>query len=240
MNTVELFCGTKSFSKVAKKLGHNTYTTDNNEYFKPDICESILDLTKKDFPKDISILWASPPCTAFSVASIGSSWCGNYHPKRVETALGMAYVLKTLKLIEELKPKYWFIENPRGVLRKMGFMEEITKKELNPLKKAKVKGVRKTITYCRYGDTRMKPTDIWTNFYCWKPREICHNGNPDHTPAPRGSKTGTQGLKGNMERSIIPPALFEEIFEQIENIERNIEAWKEHEAEETFYRNRIL
>jgi len=200
MKTIELFCGTKSFSKVAEQLGHETFTTDIEEKFKPDLCKSILDIKAKDFPKDIDILWASPPCTSFSVASIGSSWCGFYHPKRVETALGMAYVLKTIKLIKELKPKYWFIENPRGVLRKMAFIEDLH---------------RKTITYCQYGDNRMKPTDIWTNFVKWKPKPMCHNGDSCHVSAPRGSRTGTQGLKGNMERSIIPPALFEEIFKQL-------------------------
>ena len=201
LNTIELFCGTKSFSKVANELGHNIWTVDNNAEFSPNICTDILNTNAKQFSKEIDILWASPPCTAFSVASIGSSWCGNYSPKRVASALGMAYVLKTLELIKELKPKYWFIENPRGVLRKMGFMEGLH---------------RKTITYCQYGDTRMKPTDIWTNFEGWKPKPMCKNGMPCHISAPRGSKTGTQGLKNNMERSIIPPELFHEIFKFIE------------------------
>jgi site-specific DNA-cytosine methylase len=199
MNTIELFCGTKSFSKVAKDLDHKTFTVDNNEYFKPDICKDILQLKRKDLPKQIDIVWASPPCTCFSVASIGSTWCGNYCPKRVETALGIAYVLKTLKLIEEIKPKYWFIENPRGVLRKMAFMKDLP---------------RYTITYCQYGDNRMKPTDIWTNFD-WKPKPMCKNGDKCHESAPRGSKTGTQGLKEKMERGIIPRELFIEIFKQL-------------------------
>jgi len=201
MKTVELFCGTKSFSNVAQCLGHSVFTLDCNLKFKPTLTMSILNVKRKNFPEQVDILWASPPCTCFSVASIGSSWVGNYHPKRVETALGMAYVLKTLQLIKEIKPKYWFIENPRGVLRKMAFMQGLERKE---------------VCYCRYGDTRMKPTDIWTNFKEWQPKPMCHNGNKDHTKAPRGSKTGTQGLKGAMERSVIPPALFYEIFKQIE------------------------
>lgn len=205
VNTIELFCGTKSFSKIAKEKGYTIFTTDFNPSFSPDLCEDILKLNAKDFPKDIFILWASPPCTSFSVASIGSSWFENYHPKRVETALGMAYVLKTIKLIEQIKPKYWFIENPRGVLRKMAFMNKLDRRE---------------ICYCRYGDTRMKPTDIWTNFKEWKPREMCFNGCEDHISAPRGSKTGTQGLKGATERSVIPSQLFNEIFEQLEAIKK--------------------
>ena len=200
--TIELFCGTKSFSKVAEQKGYKTFTVDNNTIHNPDVTIDILDLKPNDLPKNPFILWASPPCTAFSVASISSSWCGEYCPKRVESALGMAYVLKTLELIKILKPTYWFIENPRGVLRKMAFMKDLTKH---------------TITYCQYGDTRMKPTDIWTNCRVWQPRKPCKNGDTCHIAAPRGSKTGTQGLKNNIERSMIPSSLFEDIFNNIEN-----------------------
>ena len=58
----------------------------------------------------------------------------------------------------------------------------------------------------------MKPTDIWTNNEKWIPRKMCKNGMPCHTAAPRGSKTGTQGLKGNYERSIVPPILCAEVL----------------------------
>ena len=42
---------------------------------------------------------------------------------------------------------------------------------------------------------------------------MCKNGDPCHIPAPRGSKTGTQGLKGAKERSIIPHKLCEHIVD---------------------------
>ena len=54
---------------------------------------------------------------------------------------------------------------------------------------------RYTVTYCQYGDNRMKPTDIWTNHPCPKFKPPCKNGDPCHVSAPRGSQTGTQGLK---------------------------------------------
>ena len=101
--------------------------------------------------------------------------------------------------MNQLQPKYYFIENPRGLMRKMGAVEYLN---------------RHTVTYCQYGDKRMKPTDIWTNLD-WTPKEMCKNGQPCHEAAPRGSRTGTQGLKNNYERSKIPYLLSREIIETI-------------------------
>jgi len=202
MKTLELFSGTKSFSKVAKQLGHSTFTIDNESSLNPDLCTDIL--TYKFIPEHIDVLWASPPCTGFSVASIGSHWTGGkdaYIPKSDTSRLGIALVKRTIKIIgmyQRINPNLiWFIENPMGVLRKMPFMQQFK---------------RHTVTYCQYGDTRMKPTDIWTNCTSWTPRPRCKNGDKCHVAAPRGSKTGTQGLKNAKYRGVIPPQLFIEIF----------------------------
>ena len=110
-------------------------------------------------------------------------------------------------LIKMLNPKYFYIENPRGLLRKLPV---ITKESY----------IRHTIWYCQYHNPekdkikRAKPTDIWTNDYSWKPKPVCKNGNPDcnHERAPRGSRTGTQGLKDDYERSKVPYELCKEII----------------------------
>ena len=78
---------------------------------------------------------------------------------------------------------------------------------------------RYTVTYCKYGDTRMKPTDIWTNHPEPGFLPMCKNGDPCHERAPRGSKTGTQGLKGSKERSVIPERLCEHIVDICERYE---------------------
>jgi len=203
MNTLELFAGSRSFSKVAKQLGHRVYTSDNQDFKKIDQVCDIFDFDVNKLPYAPDVVWTSPPCTSFSVASIGHHWNKDNTPKTEKAELGVAIVKKTIEIIEQLRPKYWFIENPRGKLRKLDFMQDFQ---------------RKTVTYCSYGDMRMKPTDIWTNFD-FATRPMCFNGNKDchHEPAPRGSKTGTQGLKGDYLRSQIPPALFEDIFKEIEN-----------------------
>jgi hypothetical protein len=207
MKTVELFAGTKSFSKVMQREGHSILTFDNELKLEPDICKDIFSTTSTDLPENIDMLWASPPCTTFSVASIGHHWSGGkeaYVPKTEEAKRGIKIVEKTIETIKESKPKWWFIENPRGVLRKLAVMKGLE---------------RKTVTYCQYGDTRMKPTDIWTNAYWWNPRPMCKNGSKCHVSAPRGSRTGTQGIKNAKLRGVIPEALFEEILVQLKNYE---------------------
>jgi len=94
------------------------------------------------------------------------------------------------------KNAYYIVENPRGKLRKLNL--------INPYD-------LKTVTYCQYGDNRMKPTDIWTNAD-WLPKQICKNGDSCHEAAPRGSQTGTQGLKNDYEKSKVPEELCKEIL----------------------------
>lgn len=47
--------------------------------------------------------------------------------------------------------------------------------------------------------------------------KACKNGDSCHERAPRGSRTGTQGLKGSKERSVIPAALCEHIVDICES-----------------------
>ena len=201
MKILELFAGSCSFTNVAKELGHETFTTDYNNFDGIDYVTDILHFDYNELPYKPDIIWASPPCTYFSVASIGKHWNVDNTPKSVEAVLGMKIVNKTKEIITTLQPKYFIIENPRGKLRKLDILSSYN---------------RDTVTYCQYGDNRMKPTDLWHNLD-WTPRKMCKNGMPCHVAAPRGSRTGTQGLKGNYERSKVPYELCKEILEYINN-----------------------
>lgn len=205
MKILELFAGSRSIGKVAEKLGHEVFSVDINNFENIDLVINILGLTKEMIPFKPDMIWASPPCTTYSIAAI------SHHRKDGIATSDFAHksdklVLNTLKIIKNFGCIY-YIENPRGMLRKMPFMQEIP---------------RTTVTYCSYGDTRMKPTDIWSNnIYSmfnlngWNPKPMCFNGNTNyhHEPSPRGSRTGTQGLKGSYERSKIPESLCLEIIE---------------------------
>lgn len=202
MKILELFCDMKSISNAFKAKGHEVYTVDWDKQFKPSLCTDIGKLTAKDIIElcggKPDIIWASPDCTTFSVAAIShhriKAEDGTLLPKSKYAKQCDEIDTHVLSLIHELKPKYWFIENPRGGMRKSAFMKPYN-------------NLRHTVTYCQYGDTRMKPTDIWTNHPDPKFKPACHNGDPCHESAPRGSKSGTQRLKSAKEKAIIPVEL---------------------------------
>ena len=98
--------------------------------------------------------------------------------------------------MKELNPKFFFIENPVGALRKMDFMHGIP---------------RYTITYCKFGFPYRKATDIWTNHPNPSFPPPCHNGDLCHEPAPRGTKQGLQRIDNAVDRAKYPPKLCEHI-----------------------------
>lgn len=207
MKILELFAGTRSVSKAFEKHGHEAYCIDWDKDFENiDLYADIGTITAADILEKFGhpdVIWASPDCSSYSIAAI------SHHRKRNDTTGSLDPVSDYAKfcdsvnkhvigLIRELKPKYWFIENPRGGMRKMDFMRGLP---------------RYTVTYCQYGDTRMKPTDIFTNHPEPRFKPPCHNGDPCHVKAPRGAKTGTQGIKGARDRARIPEELCEHIVE---------------------------
>lgn len=198
MKVLELFAGTQSIGKEFKARGHEVFSVEWDKDFENiSLYADISKLTATEILEKFGhpdVIWASPDCTTFSVAAISkhrkrNPENGNLEPISDYAKFCDATDQHVLDLIRELNPTFFFIENPRGGLRKMEWMQGIP---------------RYTITYCQYGDTRMKPTDIWTNHPNPQFRPPCKNGDPCHMRAPRGSRTGTQGLKDAKERARIP------------------------------------
>lgn len=204
MIVLDLFCGTKSIANAFEEKGHTVYTVDWDKQFEPTLSVDIGTLTATDIIKlcgDVpDVVWASPDCTTYSVAAISrhrrKEPNGNLTPISDYAKRCDKINKHLIDLINELKPKYWFIENPRGGMRKMDFMQGLP---------------RYTVTYCKYGETRMKPTDIWTNHPSPNFEPPCKNGDTCHESAPRGAKTGTQSLKNKIEKAKIPKLLCEHI-----------------------------
>lgn len=205
MKVLVLFSGTRSIEKAFERHGHECFSVEWNRNFPNiDLYEDISQVTADQIRElfgDPDVIWASPDCTTFSIAAIS-------HHRRKNPITGILEPVSdyakfcdvcdsnVMKLIKELNPKFYFIENPRGGMRYSSFISDTP---------------RYTITYCQYGDNRMKPTDIWTNHPDPQFKPMCHNGDKCHESAPRGSKTGTQGRKNAKERSVIPDQLCEHI-----------------------------
>lgn len=65
----------------------------------------------------------------------------------------------------------------------------------------------------------MKPTDLWSNIPNLEFKSMCKNGDSCHISAPRGSSTGTQGIKTYIDRSRVPEELCNSIIQQIQTID---------------------
>jgi site-specific DNA-cytosine methylase len=214
-NVLELFAGSRSIGNEAEIQGMNVFSVDWTPYDKISLAIDIGLLKSNQIPFIPDIVWASPDCTTYSIAAVST-----HRRERIEPI--SEYAVKCdevnrhwLSLINEwliINPKMiFFIENPRGMLRHMPFMQDFK---------------RHTVWYCQYGDDRAKPTDIWTNSTIWKPKEMCRNYKYDkdgniidkhchHESARRGAKTGTQGKKDSYNRSKIPNELCKEILKSI-------------------------
>lgn len=211
LKVLELFAGTRSIGKAFESRGHEVYSVEWSKNFENiNLYCDIGKLTDKEILNEFGvpdIIWASPDCTTYSIAGIShhrkKELNGNLSPISEYAKFCDSVNKNMLKLISELKPKYYFIENPRGGLRKMDFMQGIP---------------RYTVTYCQYGDIRQKPTDIFTNHPTPNFKPPCKRGATCHISAPRGSRTGTQGLKGSVERSRIPEELCNHIVDICEVI----------------------
>lgn len=207
MKVLELFAGTRSIGKAFEARGHEVYSVEWDKSFDNiDLHADIGQLTAAEILEKFGrpdVIWASPDCSTFSVAAISKhrrldKATGSLEPITEYARFCDAVDQNVLKIIKELNPALYFIENPRGGMRKMAWMKGLP---------------RYTVTYCQYGEERMKPTDIWTNHPAPDFKPPCKNGDPCHVPAPRGAKTGTQALKGSKERARIPVQLCEHIVD---------------------------
>ena len=221
MKVLELFAGSRSWGKIAEQLGCEVFSVDHKPFEGIDLVIDIENLTEEMLPWIPDVVIDGRPCTTFSMAA------GRTHRLQPNFEPKTPFAEKCDRMNIKLNNFYkkwdciYYIENPRAMLRKMPYMKGIN---------------RATVWYCQYGDTRAKPTDIFSNNIYdafnldgWKPRPMCKNFkyNKDtgkvidkhchHESARRGSKTGTQGLKGNYERSKVPEELCYEILKQTLN-----------------------
>ena len=208
MNEVvlDLFAGLGGWSEPARELGLDVVRVDNDPRFDVELRADVLRLSSAELLYALGgrrpfLVLASPPCEAFSVLTIGRNWTPppENAPRTDAARLAIELVAATRRLIAELEPAFYVIENPVAKLRVLPVLADVE---------------RRTVTYCRLGESFKKPTDLWGGFppslelpavcdadprrygtvevdgFVWV-RD--RDGRPCHLAAPRGSRTGTQG-----------------------------------------------
>lgn len=190
--TVELFCGDrKAFSCIAGSLGFSTFTVDKNPNVGPDLIGDVRFLEADELPVKPLVVWAAPPDAGFQKSHWSGSDPKDEFAKEAERIFGRA-----ITLIAQMRPTWWFVENPKGLLRNLpmtaGFNRGYPSR------------IRQTIRHDEFGGEGEAETDIWTNAYWWLPR-------PGEG----------QGAQGNQPSRRVPPFVFAEIFEQLERYRRS-------------------
>lgn len=147
MKVLELFAGTRSIGKAFENRGHQVFSVEWDKNFENiDLYADILTVTTDEILNRFGrpdVIWASPDCSTFSIAAIShhrrkNPVTGNLDPVSDYAKFCDMVDQHVLQLIKDLKPRFWFIENPRGGMRKMSWMQGFP---------------RYTVTYCQYGDT---------------------------------------------------------------------------------------
>lgn len=157
VRVAELYAGSCTLSSIAEtKMGMKVLSTDNHQYGNVQLVGDIL--TDKVLRAIVrfkpDVIWASSPCTGFSIASVSTHWRkkdGLFIPKTSEAAIGMALALRVFEIVRAVRKAHgytpvFFMENPQGMLRHMPFMDQAP--------------IRHTVHYCGYLDTRIKSL-IW-------------------------------------------------------------------------------
>ena len=100
-------CGLKGASSAAKDRGWEVTTLDIDSDFNPDIVADIREYTYMGPVPHL--MWFSPPCLEFSRSSL--PWIRSQQPP------DLSIVLACKRIVDQVKPQYWVIENVKGAVR---------------------------------------------------------------------------------------------------------------------------
>ncbi len=130
LQVLDLCAGTGSATRAFRDRGHEVETLDiTGEH------TYVCDVREWHPTKHYDFIWASPPCTEFSIAKRVP--CKDRH-------VDLSIVQSCLRICKTAP--YWIMENPRGCLRYFIGKPVIT------------------VKYSDYGGPIVKPTDLWGVF----------------------------------------------------------------------------
>jgi len=191
--TVELYSGAeKPFSKIAEALGYAATSVDPNREAGATVTGSIVEDLAARLPRAPLIVWAAPPFS--EVLSTKAEWenDGSFYPKTADAQLAIDQLRNTIGLLHALKPTWWFIEQPKSLVRNMPLLAGFNRGY--PSRN------RRTMRYDEFGGNAETESDVWTNAYWWIPRP--------------GERDATSGVQSG---SRVPPFAIAQMFEQLEH-----------------------
>lgn len=107
---LDLCCGLKGASEAMRQRGWHVITMDIDPKFEPDVVADVRDWHYQGERPDL--VWASPPCNEFSREFL--PW------KRTGVAPDLSIYLAAKRIVDEVRPTYWIIENVRGAVPYFG------------------------------------------------------------------------------------------------------------------------
>lgn len=120
---VDLFAGLGGASESFLRAGWNVVRYDNNMLLQDVDQMHILDLMKNPlqdwfqyqfFDIEVDVVWASPPCTEFSLAYGAPKPTALRNGEDFFPTRALEMVKRAKDIIDLIKPKYWIIENVAG------------------------------------------------------------------------------------------------------------------------------
>lgn len=211
---LDLFAGLGGATQAFEESGRwELVTVDLEGRFDPDLQADVLDLDPADLLAaigrdreaiDVLVIFAGHPCTVFSkVAAWQDHWDEDGNPQTEKARRHVAMLFHTVGLIRALAPRYWFLENPEGHMRR--FLGE-------PVG---------SVTYCQYGADYRKPTDLWGEHPPMTYRR-CSNGDACHQNTTHREKAGDQHVADALpndpaERAKVPHELSVAIRDAVED-----------------------
>lgn len=116
---VDLFSGLGGASEAFVRADWDVLRIDNNPLLSEiphTIMMDIENITIEDAHRmKVDLLWASPPCTEFSQGYSAPGPTAKREGKAFLPGLGM--VKKSMEIIQEVKPRFWVIENVIGSIK---------------------------------------------------------------------------------------------------------------------------
>lgn len=175
-------------------------TVDINPEFDPDICADVLDLRPDDLP-EADVVVGGPPCTTLSVAGNQTDHYVDGDPNSDQAREHVVLAYHVVGLCRALAPDWWFIENPRGRMRR--YLGQPTGE----------------ITLCQYGYEWQKPTDLWGEHPPTFDYRRCSPGASCHVSSQSGfdGDEDTTHIRDPAKRAEMPRELSNAILNAVEN-----------------------